>query len=70
MDLRIATPMNPVESPCINVCRYDSKGMCYGCKRTLEEIGNWSRYTDEQKKAVWEKLHGRKNAEEMPGFAF
>ena len=62
--------MNYIESPCINVCRYDSKGMCYGCKRTLEEIGQWSRYTNEQKQAVLDKLSARSNAEEMPGFAF
>lgn len=62
--------MEEVSSPCINVCRYDSKGMCYGCKRTLDEIGQWSRYTNEQKQAVLDKLSARTNAEEMPGFAF
>lgn len=58
-----------IESPCINICRYDSKGMCYGCKRTMKEIGDWFRYTPEQRSLVMKELPKRKNAEEMPGFA-
>jgi predicted Fe-S protein YdhL (DUF1289 family) len=62
--------MDNVPSPCINVCRADSKGVCYGCKRTREEVGNWMLYTNEEKQAVVEQLPKRTNAEQMPGFSF
>ncbi|MDA3891132.1 MAG: DUF1289 domain-containing protein [Salinivirgaceae bacterium] len=62
--------MNNIESPCISICRYDSKGMCYGCKRTMTEIGDWLRYTPDQRAEIIENLSTRKNAEEMPGFSF
>jgi len=62
--------MNEIESPCLKICRYDSKGMCYGCKRTLEEIGNWSKYTPLQRANIMKELNSRQNAEEMTGFSF
>ena len=35
------TPLQIV-SPCISVCRMDMQsGLCRGCYRTLEEIGEW-----------------------------
>jgi len=62
--------MEEMESPCIQVCRYDTKGMCYGCQRTINEIGDWYRYTPSERKIIMEQLSSRKNAEEMPGFSF
>jgi len=62
--------MEDVPSPCIKICRYDSNGVCFGCRRTLKEIGNWSNYTNEQKKVVIDQLSSRTNAEEMGGFSF
>jgi uncharacterized protein len=32
-----------VASPCIDICRLDAKGVCVGCRRTLDEIAEWSR---------------------------
>jgi len=48
-----------VKSPCINVCIY-REGMCQGCFRTMEEIANWSNYTDKQKKEVLKKITERR----------
>jgi len=63
--------MNEVKSPCILICRPDSNGVCYGCKRTREEIGDWSLYTNEQKQAVIDQLGKRKNSDDGPkGFSF
>jgi predicted Fe-S protein YdhL (DUF1289 family) len=62
--------MEYIESPCIQICRYDSKGMCYGCKRTIKEIGDWLRYSPTERKSVMEQLPYRKNAEEMSGYSF
>lgn len=64
--------MKDVKNPCINVCRTDSKGICLGCKRNLEEIGDWSRYTNEEKMTVLENISQRRNDTEdyYGGFAF
>jgi len=32
---------------------------CLGCRRTLEEIANWSSMTDEEKSAVLARLEER-----------
>jgi hypothetical protein len=62
--------MEEVPSPCIKICRYDSSGVCFGCRRTLDEIGDWSKYTNEQKQIVIDQLGSRTNVEEMGGFSF
>ena len=36
-------------------------GFCRGCDRTIEEISNWSRYSDEEAKAVLSEIEKRKN---------
>jgi predicted Fe-S protein YdhL (DUF1289 family) len=63
---RVAAPMTPisapsprVESPCIKVCKLDAHEVCVGCGRTLEEIADWSRLTDEQQRAVCIKAAAR-----------
>ena len=56
--------MTEVQSPCIKLCHRDSNGVCFGCRRTGEEIGNWSKYSNEEKKAVIEKTYQRTN---IPG---
>ncbi len=37
-------------NPCIHVCTLDDNKICLGCYRSAEEVRNWFRYTDEQKK--------------------
>lgn len=36
------------KSPCIKVCKLKD-GYCIGCKRSIYEISNWSKMTDEEK---------------------
>ncbi len=56
-----------VPSPCINVCTMDERtGLCAGCYRTLEEIAKWSDYTQEQKRALLDRLRGRRPAASLP----
>jgi len=64
--------MKDVKNPCINICRTDANGICLGCKRSLEEIGDWSKYTNDEKSAVLEKISQRRNDTEdyYGGFAF
>ncbi len=61
--------MEEVQSPCIKLCFRDSNDVCFGCIRTGEEIGNWSKYTNEEKRAIIDKTHHRTNVrgESPPG---
>ena len=50
-------------SPCISVCKIDpDSSLCYGCLRTLQEIGAWSTSEDADKRAVWGKIAQRLEA--------
>jgi predicted Fe-S protein YdhL (DUF1289 family) len=52
-----------VPSPCTSVCTIDvATGLCAGCARTLEEIASWSRYSDDEKRAVLADLPQRRAA--------
>lgn len=47
-------------SPCINICVLDPDSeLCEGCGRTLDEISQWSRMTDEQRRMAMTKLPAR-----------
>jgi predicted Fe-S protein YdhL (DUF1289 family) len=35
-------------------------GLCTGCLRTIEEIAGWSRYSDDDKQAVWMRISERR----------
>lgn len=44
-------------TPCIAICKIDSHTkVCTGCNRTVEQITNWKRYTDEQRLEVMKTL--------------
>ena len=55
--------MEEIQSPCISVCQFDSKGICFGCRRTINEAGNWSKLSNEERAAVIKELSVRRNAE-------
>jgi predicted Fe-S protein YdhL (DUF1289 family) len=55
----ISAPLPSVESPCIKVCKLDEHSVCAGCGRTLAEIADWSRLTEEQQRAVCVKAAAR-----------
>ena len=49
-----------MKSPCINVCTMDpARGVCLGCKRTLDEIARWGVMSDEERERVMAELPGR-----------
>jgi predicted Fe-S protein YdhL (DUF1289 family) len=46
-----------IETPCVNICAFDySRGVCYGCGRTAEEIANWLGYSREQRREIMARL--------------
>ena len=42
-------------TPCKNICKIRN-GVCIGCNRTLDEIKNWSKFTDEQRNNIMKNL--------------
>jgi predicted Fe-S protein YdhL (DUF1289 family) len=56
----LAEPVPHVPSPCVSVCVMDPQSqVCAGCWRSLEEIGAWSRMSDEAKRLVWQRIQQR-----------
>ena len=50
----------PVKSPCIGTCTLDAwDRYCIGCLRTVEEISDWRRLTEEQQARIVEDLEQR-----------
>ena len=48
-----STDLIGVRSPCISLCRMDDEsGLCEGCARTLDEIGDWADADDAEKRAI------------------
>lgn len=47
-------------SPCIDVCDVDSTGQfCIGCGRSMDEIARWLAASDDERRAILEKLPER-----------
>jgi hypothetical protein len=55
-------PPKAIATPCVQVCMVDGQsGLCLGCFRTLQEIGNWTRFTDEERAALMAELPTRRD---------
>ena len=60
--------MKPVLTPCNKVCAVDGQtGLCLGCGRTLNEIGGWSRFSDEERQDIMNGLGERMDRLKAPG---
>lgn len=56
----MAYDKNQPPSPCIGVCAVSGRtGFCLGCGRSMREIGEWSRLSAAEKRAVLKKLPAR-----------
>jgi len=54
------TEVTEVQSPCVKRCALDEEKMCQGCKRTLEEIRNWLKMSNDEKQQVLIAIQERK----------
>lgn len=52
----------PVSSPCVYICALDDNDICMGCYRSAEEITQWGRYSDAEKRAVLQAVGERERA--------
>jgi uncharacterized protein len=58
----------PIKTPCIKVCVVDGQSShCLGCGRTLGEIAQWARFSDEQRDTVIAALPPRIEALKASG---
>lgn len=44
----------PVRSPCVSVCVLDDNDICVGCQRAGQEISNWGKMDNQQRRAILE----------------
>lgn len=62
MSLIVAQPPRPVATPCIKVCVVDgASSLCLGCYRTLSEIAEWSRLSDDERAVIMSELPARRD---------
>lgn len=46
-----------ISTPCIKICKIDrDTGLCIGCFRTIEEIKNWLKYSEIDRKQIISEL--------------
>ncbi|MBS3804355.1 MAG: DUF1289 domain-containing protein [Oleiphilaceae bacterium] len=48
-----------VRSPCVSICVLDEQEVCTGCQRTIDEIMAWSRMSNDERRAVLQKIGDR-----------
>ena len=48
-------------TPCVAVCQINPKsGFCMGCYRTLKEIAQWGKFSEDERQALLSELERRK----------
>lgn len=52
----------PVASPCVHVCALDEEDICIGCQRSVAEITQWSRMSNDQRREVLRLCYKRAQA--------
>lgn len=53
----------PVRSPCISVCALDEDDLCVGCQRTGAEISGWGKLSNDERRAVLQRVEERARAQ-------
>ena len=51
-----------IDSPCIGICtlhKINNQTLCAGCKRNPNEIRNWMKFSNKEKKEVIKRLKVR-----------
>ena len=55
------SPPKAITTPCVKVCIVDPESnLCLGCFRTLQEIGGWARFSEEERSRLMAELPGRR----------
>ena len=49
-----------MKTPCVKICQMDPRrGLCLGCKRTLDEIARWGGMSDQERERIMAELPKR-----------
>jgi predicted Fe-S protein YdhL (DUF1289 family) len=48
-----------VRSPCVSICALDENDLCVGCYRSGREISDWGKMSNDERKAVLQKVSER-----------
>ncbi len=59
-------PSAMIETPCISICRMHD-GVCIGCRRTVTEITQWRRMSNEERSRIMSELDERPAPQLPPG---
>lgn len=52
--------MAAISTPCTKICTLDpGTGLCFGCGRSAEEIGNWTAYSENERLRIMALLPQR-----------
>ncbi len=55
-----------MKTPCVKVCQMDPRrGLCLGCKRTLDEIARWGAMSDAEREKILNELETRSDLLEI-----
>lgn len=57
------TQDTPVRSPCIGVCALGPGDICIACHRSGMEIAEWGAMSNDEKRAVLERVRRREQGE-------
>ena len=58
-DFITVVPVQPIDSPCVNVCRIGEDRHCEGCRRTIDEIARWTTMAPQERDRIIAELSGR-----------
>ena len=51
---------NEIDSPCIQICViHPTERICTGCYRSIDEIGAWSKFSDDERAEIMAELPDR-----------
>lgn len=48
-----------ISSPCVNICKLDSRDVCIGCLRARSEIARWSQMNEWERTTIMAALPAR-----------
>jgi len=58
--------MDRTESPCVRNCCLNEADICSGCLRSLDEIKEWGKASEEAKKVILERIKSQKKSKSSP----
>ena len=56
---KIMSKIEVINSPCVGVCQYNNEEVCSGCFRTVEEISQWTKISEEEREKIMSQLDDR-----------